>query len=265
MERTPISDSTAWKSSGRCNLISTQDAKTGFLPSSMYDHGFAMLALSEAYGAVDDSLLWDAGGRNQRSIGEALELAVRCAITSQKKNQFGGWRYSPDSNDADTSVSGAVLMGLLAARNAGIEVPDESIDKALSYYQSMTTKRGEVGYSGSAGQGESMNRSAIAALVFSVGKRREWPELAATTNYIAKRLEQQDSSYPEYYRYYMAQALFQTDFDAWTKWKRENIVILRNLQQDDGSFPSGFGQAYGTAMSLLSLALDYRYLPIYER
>ena len=63
----------------------------------------------------------------------ALELAVRAAITSQKNNSQGEWRYSPDSTDADTSVSGAVLVGLLAARNAGIEIPDQSIDKAISF------------------------------------------------------------------------------------------------------------------------------------
>ena len=90
---------------------------------SMYHHGFAMLGLAEAYGAVDERNLWP-DGKGPRSIGQALELAVRAAVTSQKKNSLGGWRYSPDANDADTSVSGAVLVGLLAARNAGIEVPD---------------------------------------------------------------------------------------------------------------------------------------------
>ena len=39
----------------------------------------------------------------------------------------------PNSTDADTSVTGAVLMGLLAARNAGMEVADEMIDTALEY------------------------------------------------------------------------------------------------------------------------------------
>ena len=62
-------------------------------------------------------------------MGESLELAVRAALTSQKKNSLGAWRYTPDSRDADTSVSGAVLVGLLGARNAGIEVPDEAIDR----------------------------------------------------------------------------------------------------------------------------------------
>ncbi len=246
------------------NIIETQDAKTGFIPGSMYHHGFATLALAEAYGAVDDALLWDGGDAGkQRSIGEALELAVRCAITNQ--NNEGGWRYSPGSNDADTSVTGAVLMGLLAARNAGIEVPDQVIDKSLLYYQSMTTKGGTVGYSGAGSHGSSMNRSAIATLVMAIGKRKDWDKYEAAAHYIASQLQHQDQGYPFYFRYYMAQALFQSDFDAWTKWKRENTAVLRNLQREDGHFDAGHGPAYGTAMSLLSLALDYRYLPIYER
>ena len=132
----PISGSTATTSGGALrNLISSQDAGTGIMGTSMYHHGFAMLGLAEAYGAVDERNLWP-DGKGTRSIGQALELAVRAAITSQKKNSLGGWRYSPDANDADTSVSGAVLVGLLAARNAGIEVPDEAIDRAISYYKS---------------------------------------------------------------------------------------------------------------------------------
>jgi hypothetical protein len=135
------------------SVIDSQNAQTGFLGGggghdSMYQHGFAMLALAEAYGAVDDRGLGAA-----RSIGAALELAVRAAVTSAKSNPYGAWRYSPDAKDADTSVSGAVMMGLLAARNAGIEVPDETITRAIQYFVSMTGPNGQVGYSGSPGGG----------------------------------------------------------------------------------------------------------------
>ena len=124
-------------------IIISQHKQTGYIGPTMYHHGFAMLALCEAYGAVNEADLWvGESHQNQRSICEALELGVRCAITSQKKNPFGAWRYSPDAQDADTSVSGSILMGLLAARNAGIEVPDESIDKAVKYFSSMTSSGG---------------------------------------------------------------------------------------------------------------------------
>ena len=253
------------------SMITGQTEATGFFGgnmghSSMYHHGFAMLGMSEVYGVLDEDSLWDAETKSddRRSIGESLELAVRAAVTSQKNNQFNAWRYGPEATDADTSVSGAVLMGLLAARNAGIKVPDESIDNALDYFKSMTTNRGEVGYSGIGGGG-SANLKAIAALVFAIGKRKALKEYKGVLGAITVNLEHEEGNYPEYYRYYTAQALFQGDFDAWDKWNLKTARQLKDLQADDGSFQSQHGPAYGTGMSLLAMALNYRFLPIYER
>lgn len=249
------------------SIISAQDHSTGYMGNSMYHHGFGMLALAEAYGTVDDRDLWPAGqGTRQRSIGEALELAVRSAITSQKKNPLGAWRYSPGASDADTSVSGAVLVGLLAARNAGIEVPDTSIDQAISYYKSMTSNSGQVAYSGGLGGfDESMARISIGTLVYALARRTDLPQYKATLQYLTQRLEHTNHNYPEYTSYYQAQALFQGDVEAWEKWNKLLIRRLKKAQRDDGSFPGQFGASVGTSMSLLALALNYRLLPIYER
>lgn len=249
-------------------IITSQNASTGFLGGSMYHHGFGMLGLAEAYGAVDDRHLWP-DGKSGRSIGAALELAVRAAITSQKKNQTGAWRYSPDSSDADTSVSGAVLVGLLAARNAGIEVPDDAIDKAISYYTKMTSTSGQVAYSGGLGGfDESLARISIATLVYAIARRKDLPQYKATLGYLVNKLEFTGPSgfgWMEYQRYYQAQALFQGDIDAWEKWNKMLIRQLKAQQLPDGSFKGQFGPAASTSMSLLALALNYRFLPIYER
>ncbi|QDS99625.1 prenyltransferase/squalene oxidase repeat-containing protein [Adhaeretor mobilis] len=250
------------------SIINSQNAQTGYFGNSMYHHGFAMLGLAEAYGAVDERNLWPAGAQNKRTIGQALELAVRSAITSQKNNPTGAWRYSPQANDADTSVSGAVLVGLLAARNAGIEVPDESIDKAINYYTNMTSDTGQVGYSGGFGGGfdESIARISIASLVYSVARRKDLPEFKATLGYLTARLEQTGSNhYQEYADYYEAQALFQGDIEAWEKWNKLLVRRLKAKQKKDGSFTGQFGPEVSTKMSLLALALNYRFLPIYER
>jgi hypothetical protein len=252
------------------NIISGQSASTGFFGSSMYDHGFAMLGLAEAYGTIDDRSLWPEGkGKEQRSIGAALELGVRAAITSQKKNSTGAWRYSPDSTDADTSVAGAVMVGLLAARNAGIEVPDESIDKAVSYFTKMTAASGQVAYSGGLGGfDESMARISIGTLVYAVSRRKDLPQYKATLGYLTQRVEQPGSpghGGVEYQRYYQAQALFQGDVEAWQKWNKLLIRQLKSTQQADGSFNGSYGPGLSTSMSLLALALNYRFLPIYER
>ena len=72
------------------SIIASQDVASGFYggsgqgQSSMYQHGFAMLALAEAYGVVDDRGLWseEGGGGKGMSTGQSLELAVKLAVTS---------------------------------------------------------------------------------------------------------------------------------------------------------------------------------------
>jgi hypothetical protein len=249
------------------NIVDLQNTSTGYLGNSMYHHGFGMLGLAEAYGTVDDRGLWGSTPANKKSIGVALEMAVRCAITSQKKNPLGAWRYSPDANDADTSVSGAVLVGLLAARNAGIEVPDASIDRAISYFEGMTSDRGNVGYTGSigGGGGQSIARTSIASLVYAVSRRQDLPKYKATITNLTSNLENSSDHYKEYARYYQSQALFQGDMEAWEKWNQMLVQKLKNSQLEDGSFQGQFGASATTSLNLLSLALNYRFLPIYER
>jgi hypothetical protein len=233
---------------------------------SMYHHGFATLALAEAYGAVDESLLWEGeAGKNKPSLGKALELAVGAIITSQNQNPFGAWRYSPDAKDADTSVSGAIFVALLAARNAGVAVPDESIEKALKYYESATAADGSVGYqSGNVGTsfGESQARSSICCLVYAIAKHKEDEPHKKTIAYLRDHMLDPPRSWKEYTRYYMAQALFQGDFEAWNEWNTWNTEMLRDELGPDGSIG---GDSFTTAMNLLSMALNYRFLPIYER
>ena len=205
------------------SIISSQDRSSGFYGGSaqgqpsMYHHGFALLAVAEAYGVVDDRTLWseDGGSGKGISLGESLELAVKLAVTSAKKNPLGAWRYSPDANDHDTSVSGAILMGLLGARNAGIEVPDETIDKAIKYFTAMTGPNGMVGYTSS--QGGSDATTSIGTLVMAIARRKDLPQFKQAAAYLKQQSQAapQQSSYPNYTRYYRAQALFQADVEAW--------------------------------------------------
>lgn len=249
-------------------IIRHQDPSTGYMGDSMYHHGFAMLALAEAYGAVDEGDMWDteSSQSRKRTIAESLELAVRCAVTSQGKNPYGAWRYAPNARDADTSVSGAVLVGLLAARNAGIEVPDECIDKAIKYFSTCTGDNGVVGYSGGMdGFSESTARTSIACLVYSIAKRKDLKQFESVKKYLSGNLVDSPMGYPEYCRYYQSQALFQADVDAWQKWNRTIIRQFRDSQNQDGSFDGQFGKPLSTSMTLLALALNYKFLPIYER
>lgn len=252
---------------GLRSIIAQQSRTTGQIGSGMYEHGFAMLCLADCFGAVDDRLFEEKDLRVERSVGDALRLAVRCAVTSQKQNPSKAWRYSPSSSDADTSVTGAILMGLLGARNAGVPVPDTAIDDALLYLDSMTTEGGTVSYSGTGGFGDSIARSSIVALCRSIAKRPVGD--GGLREYVVSRsFGDSSSAHPCYARYYVSQALFQIDHKAWRSWTAANTRDLIDRQEEDGRIvlkASFQGPAYQTSMLLLSSALDYTLLPIYER
>ena len=221
---------------------------------------------------MDERGVWGGDGdpsqrSRRRSIGQALELAVRCAVTSAKGNPLGAWRYSPDARDADTSVAGSVTVGLLAARNAGIEVPDESIDKAVRYFQKNTSDKGQVAYSGGLGGfDDSLARVSIATLVFSVARRKDLPEFKATARFLTDRIDgEAESHYRDYTRYYQAQALFQGNMDAWERWNKSLVRKLKLEQKPDGSFQGDHGVTVSTSLNLLAIAVNFRFLPIYER
>ena len=107
-----------------------------------------------------------------------------------------------------------------------------------------------------------MNRSAIATLVAAVSKQKDEEKYPATLKHLTSQLEHRESGHKDYFRYYMAQALFQGDVEAWQKW---NAMTLRQLQEEQAENGSIGNSAYSTGMSLLTLALNYRFLPIYER
>src|SRR5260221_1395727 len=128
--------------------------KTGYIGRWMSNHGFGPLALAESYGAVDDPRL-----------GPALQQAVRLILNSQANNPAGAWRYSPESMDADTTVSGAQMVALFAARNAGLAVPEDAIQKALKFFVNCQTPEGGFGYTSATSPNGA--RTAIGYLVFA--------------------------------------------------------------------------------------------------
>ena len=258
---------------GLRSIIRRQVDDTGLIPKdesqqggNMYHHGFATLALAEAYGLIDERTLWQRQS-DGKSLGKALELAVQLIITAQNQNPYHGWRYSPTAQDADISVSGAAIVALLAAKNAGIEVPDVNIDQAMKLLQQATDKSGSVMYQfgqiGFMGM-ESTARSSIVCLSLAIAKRKETAAYQNTVKFLKLQAAQStvNPSNPYYTRYYLAQALFQSDFAAWQEWNRTNTEMIQLQQQVNGAIGAS---VYETAMSLLSMGLNFRFLPIYER
>jgi hypothetical protein len=190
-----------------------------------------------------------------------LQKAVRLIVNAQKLNSLHAWRYSPESQDADTTVSGAQMVALLAARNAGMAVPEESIQNGLKFFLSCQTPEGGIGYISPAAP--NATRTAIACVVLSLA--REKNSAAFKSAFAFFKDTPPDRQYPQYFLYYASQAYFRGSPELWQNWNRANIKALRAAQTPDGNWEGQFGTTFTTAGSLLSLALNYRYLPIYER
>jgi hypothetical protein len=233
-------------------ILSQQNESNGYIGSSMYNHAFATKALAESYGVVDNP-----------KIAPALKKAVDLILSSQKRNRFGAWRYTPDSRDADTTVTGCQMVTLFAARNAGIAIPDEAIRKGLGYLNNNRNGEGSYGYTSASGGKPTL--TAIGILCLSLAKERETKGYRASLEFLKKNLDYRDRYYPYYFEYYMSQALFHADDATWNEWNARNIRYLSTIQATDGSFPGNQGPSFNTAGALLSLALNYRFLPIYEK
>ncbi len=232
------------------DYILSQQTEDGMIGRTMYNHGFATLALAEAYGMVKEPRL-----------GPALQKAVKLILTSQAQNPNGAWRYNPTSQDADTTVSGCQMVALLAARNAGIAVPEEAVKKGLQFFARCQSAEGGHGYTSAAGPNAA--RTAIGCLVMTLAKEKGTKEYQAAFSYFER--QQPQSHYYFYYLYYAAQANFHHSPERWAAWNQRNIAELKQRQRPDGNWEGQFGPAYSTAMALLSMALNYRFLPIYER
>lgn len=233
-------------------LLANQNQGNGYIGSSMYNHGFATLALAEAYGMVDNP-----------KIAPALKKCVDLILSAQKRNNSDAWRYTPDSTDADTTVSGCQLVALFAARNAGLPVPEEAIRKGLAYMARCRGGDGSYGYTSASGGKPTL--TAIGVLCLALAKEKEGKGYQSSVEYLRKQMNYRDRHYPYYFEYYMSQALFHADPAAWEEWNGLNIRYLSASQSRDGSWPGNKGPSFNTAGSLLSLALNYRYLPIYEK
>ena len=238
---------------GLDKIFNQTKADNGYIGSSMYNHGFATLALAECYGAVNDE-----------RIAPALQKAVDLILTSQSKNPTKAWRYMPESQDGDSTVSGACFVALVAARNAGLKVPDKAIDDALKFYADCQTPTdGSISYVPRSGSHGGCT-TAIGVAVYAYARKKDTPVFQKAFKAMMAQ-EDRGTSYPFYFEYYAAQAYFQGDVKEWQAWNQKLIKKLGDSQSEDGSWEGGMGPGMSTTMGLLSLALNYRYLPIYER
>ncbi len=232
----------------------------------LYSHAIATMTLCEAFGITRDE-----------SLREPAQRAVRFIISAQNAEN-GGWRYFP-GQAGDTSVLGWQAFALRSAHLAGLVVPDRTVAGIQGYLDAASTDGKGATYSYQPGGRPTPVMTAEALVVRQLlGWPRSRSSLREGSRLVARDLiEARERNI--YYWYYGTQLLHNMQGEAWDVWNkkvRDGLVRLqvKGKECDRGSWDpaqpvadrwgrSG-GRLFTTSLSVLTLEVYYRYLPLYR-
>ena len=232
--------------------------------SNMYNHGIAAIALAELYGQTRDP-----------KLKQKLDLAIKLIVNCQ--NQQGGWRYRPAIVDGDISVTVLQLVAARAALNSGIEVPQSTIDKGVSFVKSCYDKRSGGFTYQPRGNPPGFARTAAAIYSLQVCGKYDEAEVKTGADYLLNKPATTTGEWYTYGNFYAAPAMYMVGGKGWETWYAR---LKKSLIEDAGSKfkkegpdmnywepfdGQGVGPVYATAVYTTILAMPYHYIPLYQR
>lgn len=270
-----VSRSLAWlliQQNPDTGLFGLHNAHQGFL----YDHAIATLAVCEAYVLTKDPAL--------------LESATKgIAIVQAARNPYAAWRYSlPPNGDNDLSVTGWMLLSLLSAKDAGIEIDAKALEDAHRFIEGLTDEntwrtgyltRG--GYSArEPGKAEAFPETQTEAMTaLAMLCRTYLGENASTSEALKGGVRLLSAKLPAwepdrgvtdfYYWYYGTFAMAQMGGEPWEHWRTALRAAATSGQRRDGDAKGSWdphvdpwghrgGRVFTTAMLTLTLQADAR-------
>jgi hypothetical protein len=248
----------------------TGDLFVGGAPNAyLYSHAIGSMALCEAYGLSKDERL-------RRPAQRAINF-----IVDSQNTETGGWRYFP-GQPGDTSVFGWQMFALRSARLADLNVPKNVLKGCKAYLDTAAADNRRVTYSYLPGRPLSPVMTAEALLSRQyLGWPRDFPALVKGASMVARDLEESGER-NIYYWYYATQLLHNMQNKDWERWNvrvREGLIRMQvgGMGCDRGSWDPfhpqpdrwsvgghSAGRLYLTSLSLLTLEVYYRYLPLYR-
>jgi hypothetical protein len=252
---------------------------------TFYGHSLATLALADLHLLTGDQRL-------RTSVQRAVHYLART------QGAGGGWDYTQHypgdeswahSERDDLSITGWAILALSAARQGGIEIPDDMLRALVELLKRATRSDGEAIY---ANIGTRAGHRGMSMLAVSNLSRRLLGEPAGT-DIQSRQVARMAGTPPNwgqagellgsnmYYWYYASLAmLVARDMpDGENRWREWNIALKRTLLPNQvktgprrGSFDPvghwarvGGGRLYSTAICVLTLQVYYRYEPEYLR
>ena len=254
--------------------------------NAVYNHAISATALSELYGL--------AAGDEQHA--EVIEKAMAASLTMQQwpkdiEENRGGWRYLSTKiswrHQSDLSVTAWQLMFFRSAKNSGFDVPEKSVQAGIDYVlrtfdKERSTFRLFAGEPRGGEPSRAMAGAGILALAHSGVHNR--PENVKAADFMLKHpcvpYGQDDPLnnggwYDDRYHYsafLTTQAMYQMGGKYWRLHFPPTAKALIDNQSPDGNWPAEkhhydapFGNAYTTALVVLTLGAPNQLLPVFQR
>jgi len=226
---------------------------------SMYAQGITAIALCEAFAMTQD-----------RELKDLAQGALDFIVAAQDP-KGGGWRYMPGM-PGDTSMHGWQWMALKSGQMAYLHVPAATLTQARLFLDTVQTEYGAKYHYQATVPGDGQATTAIGLLCrMYQGWPREEPALAAGINYLDRWGPSRDNMY---YNYYATQVLRHWGGPEWERWNyRMRSQLLRTQVANgpeagswyfSGGHSESGGRHFNTAMSIMTLEVYYRYLPLYQ-
>jgi hypothetical protein len=233
----------------------------------MYAHGLATIVLCEAVAMTNDDSL-------RGPAISAAEFIVRA------QHPEGGWRYEP-GQEGDLSVIGWQLMALQSAKMAYIDVPQHAFNRAAHFLNSVRAGRrgGLFGYQPGSAPTPAMTAEGLLCREY-LGWPKDHAGLQEGVDWLLKE-HLPNKDHPNIYCwYYATQVMHNVGGEPWKKWNAAVRDALLAMQEKSGH-PAGSwaprggaiggdydvhqgGRIYMTSLSLCTLEIYYRYLPLYR-
>lgn len=228
---------------------------------SMYGHGIAMMALSEALGMtrVED-----------RYDSDLLHHVKQGAFfTATAQHPSGSWGYTPGS-PGDTTLTGWQLLSLVGARKAGIQLRSDTFSNAKQFLMSVREKKKyEFGYKSP--NAEPTTTAIALTLLMYLGQTPGYSPFDRAIDDLAERGPTLTNVYHDYYATLALHHWRHRDWESWNTKLRDHLVASQATEgHEAGSwhFKDKWGdvggRVYTTAMSTLILEVYYRFLPLYD-
>jgi hypothetical protein len=252
--------------------------------ATAYNHAISGLALSELYGMG----IVDKSNRIQHAIAHALPASLEMqGFPKIQPADKGGWRYLNKFNEweSDVSLTSWELMFLRSARNAGFDLPKQPIDDALGYIRRAYTKRySTFTYHIAKIDTRSRGMAGAGILALAHGGMHESEEARLAGDWLLKQKFDQYNvvetfGQPGYHHdryhyavFYACQGMYQLGGHYWKEFFPRIVPTLLDNQRSDGSWDAEshsldgpYGNAYTTALVVLSLGSPNQLLPIFQR